>query len=87
MQDRFDQQLQYTDQTMVGLYVAVFFKRRVIDLIMPSSLAPCRVKVGVKGTTGNKGAVCIRFQIKEESFIIMNCHLASGRHKDTERIG
>jgi hypothetical protein len=34
------------------------------------------------GATGNKGAVCIRFQIEEQTIMIINCHLMSGRRKD-----
>mmetsp|Transcript_16082 Transcript_16082/g.27153 ORF Transcript_16082/g.27153 Transcript_16082/m.27153 type:complete len:319 (-) Transcript_16082:43-999(-) len=87
MGDVNEHQLSYLDQSMVGCHVAFFFKQRIKEKLMPNSISPCKVKVGVKGVAGNKGAVCIRFQIEEQSFFIMNCHLASGRHKGQERVG
>ena len=60
-EELFEQQLVYTDQTMVGCYIAVFFKKRLMNLIKPKSLQLCKVKSGTMGTTGNKGAVCVRF--------------------------
>jgi hypothetical protein len=54
-------QMGYTDQAMVGCFVAVFFKKSLIYRMKQDSMAPCKVKVGMKGTAGNKGAVCIRF--------------------------
>lgn len=35
--------------------------------------------------TGNKGAVCIRFEIDDQAFMVINCHLVSGRRKEKER--
>lgn len=35
--------------------------------------------------TGNKGAVCIRFVIENQGFMVINCHLASGRRQDETR--
>ena len=81
-----DCQLFFTDCSMVGCYVAVFFKKSLSSKLKQKSLALCRVKVGVKGTAGNKGAVCIRFQIADQTMMIINCHLASGKMKDNERI-
>ena len=37
------------------------------------------------GATGNKGAVCLRFQFGDQSIIILNCHLASGGSQDKQR--
>ena len=80
-------QLFYTDYSMVGLYLAVFFKKGLSTHLKQKSLAPCKVKVGARGTAGNKGAVCIRFKIADQSFMVINSHLASGLKKDSDRIG
>mmetsp|Transcript_16961 Transcript_16961/g.26122 ORF Transcript_16961/g.26122 Transcript_16961/m.26122 type:complete len:255 (-) Transcript_16961:149-913(-) len=71
---------------MVGCYIAVFFRKRMSRYLRQKSLAPCKVKVGARGTAGNKGAVCIRFEIGDQSIMLINCHLASGREKDKERM-
>ena len=44
-----------------------------------------KVKSGNNGLTGNKGAVLLRFEICDQSFMILNCHLLSGRRKDQQR--
>lgn len=44
-----------------------------------------KVKSGMYGSTGNKGAVLIRFVIGDQSFMILNCHLLSGRRRDQQR--
>jgi len=51
----------------------------------PKSLQRCKVKVGALGATGNKGAVCLRFQLGDQAIMIFNCHLVSGRRKDQQR--
>ena len=76
----------YTDLSMVGCYVAVYFNRKVASMMKPKSLQLCKVKSGNLGATGNKGAVCIRFQIEDQSIMIINCHLMSGRRRHTQRL-
>jgi hypothetical protein len=44
-----------------------------------------KIKSGMYGSTGNKGAVLLRFEIGEQSFMIFNCHLLSGRRRDGQR--
>jgi hypothetical protein len=50
---------------MVGVYLAVFLKRKLAGRLKPKSIQICKVKSGTMGTTGNKGAVCMRFEIDD----------------------
>lgn len=81
----YDQQLVYTDKQMVGCYLAIFLKRKLAARIPPKSFESCRIKAGAAGVGGNKGAVCIRFEIENQGFMVINCHLASGGSKDNQR--
>lgn len=36
------------------------------------------VKAGFANSTGNKGAVMVRFQLQDTSFVFINNHLAAG---------
>lgn len=81
----FEQELVYTDKHMVGCYLALFLKRKLAQRIPPKSFQSCKIKAGTAGVTGNKGAVCIRFEIENQGFMVINCHLASGGSKDNQR--
>lgn len=81
----YDHELQYTDKQMVGCYLAIFHKKRLAKKIPPKSFQACRIKAGAAGVGGNKGAVCIRFEISGQGFMVINCHLASGGSKDNQR--
>lgn len=81
----YDQELVYTDKQMVGCYLAIFLKRKLAVRIPPKSFQSCRIKAGAAGVGGNKGAVCIRFEIEGQGFMVINCHLASGGSKDSQR--
>lgn len=70
---------------MVGCYLAIFHKKRLAKKIPPKSFQACRIKAGAAGVGGNKGAVCIRFEISGQGFMVINCHLASGGSKDGQR--
>lgn len=64
---------------LVGLLLVVLCKNTVagsIDKIRETS-----VKVGLRGYAGNKGAVCVRFEVLNSSFCIVNCHLAAHKGK------
>ena len=50
------------------------------------SIKTVKVKTGTKGITANKGAVAIRFNFEDTSFMFMNTHLTSGQKKSKERI-
>ena len=43
------------------------------------------IKTGLKGSTGNKGAVIVRFKLDDTSILLMNCHLMSGKNKGLKR--
>ena len=43
------------------------------------------VKLGLMGYTGNKGAICIRFNYLDTSICIINCHLAAHKSKIKNR--
>ena len=81
----FDQELVYTDKHMVGCYLAIFIKRKLAARIPPKSFQSCKIKAGTAGVTGNKGAVCLRFEIENQPIMIINCHLTSGGSKDIQR--
>lgn len=83
--EMFEEALVYLDRSMVGCYIAVFFKRKLAGRLKPKSLQLCRVKAGALGATGNKGAVCVRFQIDDQAVMFINCHLVSGRRRDPQR--
>ena len=72
---------------MVGCYLAVFIKRKLSTRLKPKSIQICKVKLGTMGSTGNKGAVCLRFVIDDQSFMVINCHLISGRRQEEKRTG
>ena len=45
-----------------------------------------KVKTGAKGYAANKGAVSLRFNFDDSSFMFMNCHLTSGQSKVKQRV-
>lgn len=86
-----DEAFVYTDKSMFGLYLAVFFKRRLALKIQAKTFQSCKVATGGMLKFGNKGAVAIRFEISMEqgrtqSFIALNCHLESGVDNDKVRM-
>jgi len=62
---------------LVGLYIAVFMRQ---DLSTEIRALDCdRVKTGAGGSAGNKGAVCVRFELGDFSFCFINLHLPAGQ--------
>jgi len=53
----------WIDKSMVGCYTALFFKQKMETRIHSDSFNFCKVKDGAFGRTGNKGAICIRFEV------------------------
>lgn len=41
-------------------------------------MATSQVKVSTANSSGKKGALCLRFQYEDTSFVFINCHLAGG---------
>lgn len=74
------------DTSMVGCFIALFIKQKLAKRIKQDDIQTCKIKTGNLGTTGNKGAVCIRFRIEDQSVMAINCHLMSGRRRIKERI-
>ena len=63
-EERLDEEFVFTDKSMFGLYMAVFFKRKVAIRIQPKSFQACKVPAGGPfGRLSNKGAVAIRFEV------------------------
>lgn len=62
---RFEEDFVHIEKSMVGCYVVVFIKRKLCNRLKSKSFQICKVKTGTYGATGNKGAVCIRFQLDD----------------------
>jgi len=70
--------------SMVGQFIAVYVRPQLVHKI--SKLDADRVKSGVEGIFGNKGAVCVRFLIQGHGDVCFcNVHLASGVTHTEER--
>lgn len=82
---KFNEEFVHIEKSMVGCYIVVFIKRKLCNRIKAKSFQICKVKLGAAGATGNKGAVCIRFQIDDQSIMAINCHLVSGRRREDQR--
>jgi hypothetical protein len=48
-------------------------------------LKTTKIKTGLGGSAGNKGAVVLRFKLDDTSILLMNCHLMSGKKKGSKR--
>ncbi|KAJ6440011.1 Inositol polyphosphate-related phosphatase [Purpureocillium lavendulum] len=68
---------------MVGLFTCVFVKSSLRERIR--NLSAAEVKRGMGGLHGNKGAVCVRFQVDDSSLCFINCHLAAGQSQSSSR--
>ena len=68
---------------MVGLFVGLFVKSKLLGRIR--DLKTTKIKTGLGGSAGNKGAVVLRFKIDDTSLLFMNCHLMSGKKKGSRR--
>ena len=62
---------------MVGLWVCVIVSRAIRPAIKNVHKAHCQRGVG--GMFGNKGAVCVRFDVHDSSLCIVNAHFAANR--------
>lgn len=68
---------------MVGLYLAVYIRAELAHQV--SDVAVDRVKTGVLHLAGNKGGVCIRFDLDAVSMCFLNLHLAAGHDNQAAR--
>lgn len=72
-----------TAKSMVGLFIAVFVKAKMLGRIR--DLKSTKIKTGAGGSAGNKGAVIVRFKLDDTNILFMNCHLMSGKNKGSKR--
>lgn len=76
--------IQSIQKIMVGLLIKMFVKRGVeVDI---NDMCKHEVKTANGGLTGNKGSVALRFDLKDTSFMFMNCHLAPHDNSHMERM-
>lgn len=68
---------------MVGCYIGLFVKQGLLSRI--TDLRATKIKTGLGGSSGNKGAVIVRFSLDDTSIVMMNCHLMSGKNKGKQR--
>lgn len=68
---------------MVGCFIGLFVKAKLLSRIR--DLKATKIKTGLGGSTGNKGAVVIRFKLDDTNIMFMNCHLMSGKKKGSKR--
>lgn len=68
---------------LVGICLFVFIRKSIAHLVKDVSLDTA--KTGLGGTTGNKGAVAIRFQYKASTFCFVCGHFAAGQSHFKER--
>lgn len=71
-------------KTMVGCEIQMFARREHKNRI--KNLKKFKVKTGLSGMTGNKGAVSLRFTFDDTSFAFINTHLEAGQDKVGERL-
>jgi len=68
---------------MVGLAMLVYIRAELVPFV--TDVDCDRVKTGLQGSGGNKGAVLTRFCIGHFSMCFVNVHLASGQNATAER--
>ncbi len=73
-----------TKKCMVGCYILLFARDEIKYRF--SGIRTSKVKTGLAGSSGNKGAVAIRFNFDDSSFACINCHLTSGQNEVAERL-
>jgi hypothetical protein len=70
-------------KSMVGCFIGFFVKQKLLSRI--KDLKTTKIKTGLGGSAGNKGAVIVRFQLDDTNVMLMNCHLMSGKNKGSKR--
>jgi hypothetical protein len=72
-----------THHDLVGLATFIFSTRKVSQKVQNYEWLD--IKTGFKGNLGHKGALMLFIQIDSSWFTLINCHLASGEGKKSER--
>ena len=70
-------------KVMVGCFIGLFVKQKLLGRM--KELRATKIKTGLGGSSGNKGAVIVRFRLDDTNIMLMNCHLMSGRNKGNKR--
>ncbi|WFD36090.1 hypothetical protein MCUN1_002961 [Malassezia cuniculi] len=70
-------------ENMVGLFSIVFVKSALLPRIRDATTY--KIKTGLGGRYGNKGAIVSRFILDDSSFCFLNCHLAAGQRNVRQR--
>lgn len=71
-------------KSMVGCFIGLFMKKRLLTERF-KELKTTKIKTGLGGSTGNKGAVILRFKLDDTTIALVNCHLQSGNNKGSLR--
>ena len=61
---------------MVGVLIVAFCKVSIKSRI--KNISSSKVRTGLGGNTGNKGAVVLWFELDNTSIVLANAHLESG---------
>jgi hypothetical protein len=69
---------------MVGCFIGLFVKNKLLAERF-RELKTTKIKTGMGGSAGNKGAVIVRFKLDDTSIALVNCHLQSGNNKGSLR--
>ena len=70
-------------ESMVGLFSMVFVKASIMS--RTRNATTYKVKTGLGGHYGNKGAIVTRFVVDDTSLCFINCHLAAGQRNVRQR--
>jgi hypothetical protein len=68
---------------LIGLFTCIFVKTSERKRIRDVSAA--KIKLGMGGRYGNKGALVVRFFMDDSSLCFINCHLAAGQTQTMHR--
>lgn len=74
-----DEYVQLVGKQMVGLYVSVWVRRRMLQFIR--GVQATSVATGFGGYLGNKGAVAVRMRVLDSSLCLVCCHMAAGERR------
>lgn len=72
-------------KSMVGCFIGLLVKHRLLKTERLKDLSTTKIKTGLGGSSGNKGAVIVRFKLDDTTIALVNCHLMSGKNKGSKR--
>lgn len=73
------------ERSMVGCLIALFVKNKLFKSERLKDIHHTKIKTGLGGSSGNKGAVILRFKLDDTTIALVNCHLMSGKGKGSKR--